>query len=63
MVKHFERRTQQNQAGGIIEREGALPLAKLAPVCPKCQKPARVGWTRSPSAGKQRICRTCKSSL
>jgi large subunit ribosomal protein L24 len=63
MVKHFERRTQQNQSGGIIEREGSISLAKLAPLCPKCQKPVRVGWKVSATAGKQRICRSCESPL
>ena len=59
LVKHFERRSQQNQAGGIIEREGAVALAKLAPVCPACHKPTRVG--SSGEAGKkQRICRRCQ---
>ena len=62
LVKHFERRSQQNQAGGIIEREGAVALAKLAPVCPACHKPTRVG--SSGEAGKkQRICRRCQGIL
>lgn len=64
LVKHFERRSQQNQAGGIVEREGAIALAKLAPVCPKCQKPARVGWRVSGTTDeKRRICRRCQEPL
>ena len=63
LVKHFERRSQQNQAGGIVEREGALSLSKLAPLCPRCRKPARVGWTFSGDGTKQRICRQCKDVL
>ena len=63
LVKHFERRSQQNPSGGIIEREGSLALAKLAPLCSKCRKPARVGWSVSDSQGKQRICRRCKDPL
>ena len=63
LVKHFERRSQQNQAGGIVEREGAMALAKLAPVCPKCQKPARVGWRVSGTDEKRRICRRCQEPL
>jgi large subunit ribosomal protein L24 len=63
LVKHFERRSQQNPSGGIIEREGSLALAKLAPLCSKCRKPARVGWSASESRGKQRICRRCKDPL
>ena len=60
LVKHFERRSQQNQAGGIVEREAALALSKLALLCPKCRKPSRIGWKLSTDGGKQRICRRCQ---
>ena len=60
LVKHFERRSQQNQAGGIVEREGSLALSKLALLCPKCRKPSRIGWRISTDGGKQRICRRCQ---
>jgi len=63
MLKHFDRRTQQNQAGGVIARETPIQMSKLAPFCPKCRKPARVGWTVSGPGDKQRICRRCKESL
>ena len=63
LVKHFERRSQQNQAGGIIEREGRLALSKLAPVCPSCRKPSRVGWQAAADRSKQRICRRCQTVL
>src|SRR3989338_10928647 len=56
LVKHFERRSQQNPQGGIIEREGAIALAKLAPACPTCHTPARVGWSVAADGTKQRIC-------
>jgi large subunit ribosomal protein L24 len=62
-VKHFERRTQQNQAGGIVEREGTMHLSKLALTCPKCRRPVRVGWRASASGDKQRICRGCGGPL
>jgi len=63
LVKHFERRTQQNQAGGIIEREAPLALGKLAVVCPRCDRPVRVGFTVAPDGTKQRICRRCREAL
>jgi large subunit ribosomal protein L24 len=63
LVKHFERRSQQNQAGGVIEREGGVALSKLALLCPKCRKPSRVGWVVSGDRGKQRICRRCQEIL
>lgn len=63
LVKHFERKTQQTPNGGIVEREGSLALAKLAVMCPRCQKPSRIGWTVSSSGDKQRVCRRCKSTV
>ena len=63
LVKHFDRRTQQNQAGGIVEREAAMHVSKLALVCPKCQRPSRSGWRISDSGEKQRICRRCEGPI
>ena len=63
LVKHFDRRSQQNQAGGIVAREGSIALAKLALVCPKCHRPSRVGWAVTAESGKQRICRRCQGAL
>ena len=60
LLKHFERRSQQNPQGGVIEREGTIALPKLAPVCPNCHKPARVGWSVTGDGQKQRICRRCQ---
>jgi len=63
LAKHFERRTQQNQAGGIIEREAPLVTDKLALVCPRCDRPTRVGWTVSPDGAKQRVCKRCHEAV
>ena len=63
LLKHFERRSQQNQAGGIVERESSLALAKLLPVCPKCRKPVRVAWSIAADGSKQRLCRKCNEVL
>ena len=58
LAKHFDRRTQANQAGGIVEREVPLSLDKLAVVCPRCSKPTRVGWS-----AKQRVCKQCHEAF
>ena len=63
VMKHFERKSQQNPAGGVIAREHPLAISKLALVCPKCRKPSRIGWVVSPNAGKQRVCRRCGGPL
>ena len=63
LAKHFERRSQQNQAGGIIEREAWVALSKLAVFCPKCRRASRAGWVAAKDGAKQRICRRCKDLL
>ncbi|MBI3324959.1 MAG: 50S ribosomal protein L24 [Candidatus Omnitrophica bacterium] len=59
LVKHFDRRTSADQPGGVIEREAPLALDKLALVCPRCNKPTRIGWKRGADGAKQRICKQC----
>ncbi len=63
LLKHFERRSQQNQAGGVVEREGSLALSKLALYCPRCRKGVRIGWQVAGDGTKQRICRACQAVL
>ena len=59
LVKHFDRRTQQNQAGGIVEREGPIALDKLALFCPKCRRPSRAAYSIVGGGEKQRVCQRC----
>ncbi len=63
LVKHFDRKSQQNPAGGIVEREGKLALSKLALVCPKCKKGSRVSWEIGADDTKRRMCRRCKQPI
>ena len=63
MLKHFERRTQQNQAGGVVEREGPIALANVALLCPRCRKPSRVGHVTGQDGTKERVCRRCREVL
>ncbi len=63
IMKHFDRRSQQNQAGGIVPRETAIAISKLALTCQKCHRPSRMGWQVDASGEKQRICHRCKGTL
>ena len=63
LSKHFERRTQENQTGGIIERESPVALAKLAPQCPKCKKASRIGYSLTQDGKKRRFCKRCNEPL
>jgi large subunit ribosomal protein L24 len=44
--------------GGVIEKEAPIKISKVLVVCPKCNKPTRVGHSRGD--GKHyRVCRQC----
>jgi large subunit ribosomal protein L24 len=51
------------QQGGILEKEAALHLSNVQPVCPRCDKPARVGTKRLEDGGAVRICRRCGEQI
>lgn len=42
MVKRHTKPTQQNQQGGILEKEGSIHLSNVMPVDPQTDKPTRV---------------------
>jgi large subunit ribosomal protein L24 len=44
MIKRHARASAANPGGGIVEREAALHISKLAHVDPKTGKPTRVGF-------------------
>jgi large subunit ribosomal protein L24 len=63
VMKHFDRPTQRNQAGGIVARETPIQLSKLTLSCNKCQRPVRVAWTIAADGSKSRVCGKCKQPL
>ena len=62
-VKKCMRRTQQDQKGGIIEKEAPLHASNVMVVCKRCDKPVRVGASFLKDGSKARICRICKEVL
>jgi large subunit ribosomal protein L24 len=62
LMKHFERRQRQDQQGGIVERESPVAVAKLAVVCPRCNKPTRVGISTTDKT-RQRVCKRCQEVI
>jgi large subunit ribosomal protein L24 len=57
-IKRHQRPTDKFRSGGIIEREGAIPVSKVMLVCTKCGRPTRVGKTVV--EGKRvRVCKKC----
>ena len=61
--KVHRRPTRDNPKGGIVQMEGAFSLSNVMLVCPRCGKPARVGYTFLADGTKQRMCKKCLEIL
>jgi large subunit ribosomal protein L24 len=61
--KSAVRPTQANPKGGILEMEGKISISKLRFLCPRCSKPARLGYTFLADGTKQRQCKKCNEVL
>ena len=59
LVKRHLRRSQANPQGAVISRESPLPLDRVMPVCPRCNRGVRVGFKAQPDGTKSRLCRRC----
>ena len=67
MRKKHQRQVQtqgrRNLSPGIIEFEGPIHLSNVMVVCPKCDKPTRVGIQREEDGKAVRICKNCQSLI
>ncbi len=60
LVKRHTRPRRQGEKGQRVTVPAAIDFSNLMLVCPKCSKPARVGFKVTEKA-KFRICKKCKS--
>lgn len=60
IVKEYVRpNPQKNIQGGIVDREGTIPMASVMYYCGECEQGVRIGYKVSDNT-KQRICKKCK---
>lgn len=62
-VKKHMRKTQQDQQGGIVQKEMTIHLSNLMLVCKRCNKPVRFGQSSLKDGSKIRICKSCKETI
>jgi large subunit ribosomal protein L24 len=62
MIKRHLKARGVQSPGGIVEREAAIHVSNVQPVCPKCQKAARIS-TRRTAGEAVRVCRRCGQQL
>jgi len=63
MIKRHTRPTSPTQTqSGIIEREAPIDISNVALVCPRCDRPTRVGY-RWEEGRKVRFCKRCGETM
>lgn len=63
MITKHQRPTQRQREGGIIEREGTIPISNVLVICPECDRPTRVGFIIEETGEKLRLCKQCQRSF
>ena len=59
LIKRHTKPRGVQQPGGIVEKEAPVHLSNVLPICPRCNKPTRVGHRRTGDAVAVRVCRRC----
>ncbi len=62
IYKKAVRPKQQSQKGGIVEITKPLPVENVMLLCPKCNKPTRVGY-KIEGDKKLRLCKNCQQEF
>ncbi len=59
MIKKHLKPSKQHQQGGIIEKEAPVNRSNVMLVCPKCDKPTKIGNKILEDGQKIRDCKQC----
>ena len=62
IIKKHSKPRKQGEEGGILSMEGAIHVAKVNVVCPKCGKATKVGYSEE-KGEKVRVCKKCGAKL
>ncbi|MBN2366785.1 MAG: 50S ribosomal protein L24 [Calditrichaeota bacterium] len=57
MIKKHSRPTRDLPQGGIIEKEAPVHISNLKVICPKCNRPTRIGIRILEDKSKVRYCK------
>ncbi|TSC76361.1 MAG: large subunit ribosomal protein L24 [Parcubacteria group bacterium Gr01-1014_33] len=60
--KKHVRPKRQGQKGELVRIPGLFPVSRAMIVCPKCGKPARIGFQKN-GTQKIRVCKKCGREL
>lgn len=59
MIKKHMKPSRKFSQGGIIDKEAPIQRSNVLLICPKCDKPTRIGHKILKSGVKVRLCKKC----
>ncbi len=62
-VKKHTRPNKQAQQGGIIQKEAPLTVSKVMLICPRCNRPSKIGKKSLKDGTKSRLCKKCSEVI
>ena len=63
LIKRHRKARQSSQQSGIIEMEAPIHASNLMVICPKCDRPSRVGRRILEDGTRVRVCGKCGEML
>ena len=62
IVSRHTKPRKQGEEGGILKKEAPIYACKVQKVCPKCNKPTRIGH-KVEGGKKVRVCKKCGAEI
>ncbi len=63
IIKRHMKPNRKYTQGGIIEKEAPIHISNVMLLCPKCNKPTRIGNRLLESGKKVRVCKKCQEVI
>lgn len=63
MIKKHMKPSRKYSQGGIIDKEAPIHRSNVSLICPKCDKPTRIGHKILESGVKMRVCKQCSEVM
>jgi large subunit ribosomal protein L24 len=63
IIKRHMKPSRKYTQGGIIEKEAPIHRSNVMLICPKCDKPTKIGHKILESGSKVRVCKKCSEVI
>jgi large subunit ribosomal protein L24 len=63
MAKRHQRARSRTQSAGIIDLPVPIHISNVQVVCPRCNRPTRIGHSQLESGKRTRVCKRCGEQI